>query len=111
MAVFRSWDKRRSYLRWIIALLLLAVAFDAWRVWIYETPDERSTPALYKLPYPEGRRYMCVKGRGVSLLGHRGVAYYSIDFGMPAHSLVVAAREGTVIMVKNDSNVGGWSER
>ncbi len=97
--------------RWVIVLLLFMLSFDAYRVWFYETPEEHSIKALYRLPYPAGQRYRCIKGRGVSLLGHRGDAYYSFDFGMPEHSLVVAARKGIVINTKDDSNVGGWSSK
>jgi murein DD-endopeptidase MepM/ murein hydrolase activator NlpD len=105
-------NKRHFRYRWIIVpLLLLLVLFDSYRVWVYKTPQEESVKAIYKLPYPAGKKYRCIKGRGVSLLGHRGPAYYSIDFGMPVHSLIVAARKGVVVNIKDNSNVGGWSSK
>ena len=103
--------KHHFHRRWILAVVLLAFLFEAWRMWIYETPEEKTIAPLYKLPFPSGEEYLCIKGRGVSFMGHHGPDFYAIDFKMPEHSVVVAARGGIVTLVKDDSNVGGWSEK
>lgn len=107
-SVFR---RHRFYRILTIVLILVALSVEGWRLWIYETPEEVLVEALYRLPYPAGEKYMCIKGRGVSLYGHKGSDYYSVDFRMPEHSLVVAARGGIVLHVKDDSNIGGWSKK
>jgi murein DD-endopeptidase MepM/ murein hydrolase activator NlpD len=103
--------KTRPLRRWIVLLLFLGLAVYAYRLWLYETPEETSVQPLYKLPFPAGERYRCVKGRGVTpLMSHHGPDFYSIDFGMPVHSLIVAARAGVVTRVEIDSNVSGRSK-
>ena len=57
----------------------------------------------YYLPYPGGKTYECTQGNGGSF-SHQGSWYYAFDFGMPDGRKVVAARDGRVVTVKEDSN-------
>jgi len=57
----------------------------------------------YYLPYPGGKTYECTQGNGGSF-SHQGSWLYAFDFGMPDGRKVVAARDGRVVTVKEDSN-------
>lgn len=60
----------------------------------------------YKLPWPGGRSFQCTQGNR-SGFSHTGVAAYAWDFGMAVGSEVVAAADGTVVLVRENSNRGG----
>ena len=66
--------------------------------------------SAYKLPYPAGSSYLltqendtCDEEGGT----HCGKGKYAFDFAMPRGASVVASREGTVLIVKDDSDEGG----
>ena len=59
----------------------------------------------YYLPYPGGKTYMCTQGNG-GQYSHQGKWYYAFDFGMPNGHKVVAARDGQVVAVKENSSTG-----
>ncbi|TVQ14763.1 MAG: M23 family metallopeptidase [Balneolaceae bacterium] len=59
---------------------------------------------VYLLPYRHGETYPVLQGYN-GRFSHQNE--YSIDFRMPEGTPVHAAREGTVIFVKDDSNRGG----
>jgi murein DD-endopeptidase MepM/ murein hydrolase activator NlpD len=53
---------------------------------------------LYVLPYPVGKAYTCVQGFNTSF-SHFGSFSYAVDFGMPAGTLVTAARSGRIVYI------------
>lgn len=62
-----------------------------------------------KLPFPEGRRYEVYQGNG-GRFSHAGLNRHAWDFGLPEGTPVVAAAEGRVVRVKQDSQSGGLSQ-
>ncbi|MBV8083315.1 MAG: peptidoglycan DD-metalloendopeptidase family protein [Chloroflexi bacterium] len=71
------------------------------------TPVTRG-PRIYKLPYAGGLGFDVCQGNNHAGGTHTGVAAYAWDFCMDVGTPVVAARDGTVRAVRQDSNVGGW---
>lgn len=61
---------------------------------------------LYALPYLAGTTYKVTQGYHGSF-SHTGPDEYAIDWKMPEGTPVVAAREGKVVSVKDDSEKGG----
>ena len=63
---------------------------------------------LYIIPFEHGTKHRLVQGfHGKQT--HSGDNEYAVDFDMPEGTPIVAAREGIVADVKEDSNVGGNS--
>jgi murein DD-endopeptidase MepM/ murein hydrolase activator NlpD len=69
--------------------------------------DESSS---YVLPYPSGQSFPVSQGFH-GKYSHTGGDCYSIDFKMPEGSPVHAARAGTVVGAKDDSNIGGGNKK
>jgi murein DD-endopeptidase MepM/ murein hydrolase activator NlpD len=65
---------------------------------------------MYQLPYPSGLSFPVSQGFH-GKYSHTGGDCYSIDFKMPEGSPVHAAREGTVVGTKDDSNIGGSDKK
>lgn len=63
---------------------------------------------LYRLPFAVGTRHLCVQG-GPGPFSHSGSQRYALDFRMPVGTPVLAARDGRVVGVKEDSDTGGAS--
>ena len=61
---------------------------------------------LYYLPYAAGTTYKVTQGYHGSF-SHKGPDEYSTDWKMPEGTPVHAAREGVVVLVKDDSEKGG----
>ena len=61
----------------------------------------------YLLPWQPGDWYECIQGNN-SVADHQGIEAYAFDFPMSPGTLILAARAGTVSMVKSDSNVAGF---
>lgn len=61
---------------------------------------------VYLLPYAPGRTYRVSQGYNGEY-SHFGADQYAIDWRMPEGTPIHAARGGTVVGVKNDSNTGG----
>ena len=57
----------------------------------------------YLLPYPGGLMWQCVQGNN-SGGSHSGNSAYAWDFRMPQGSPIVGARDGVVMMLKQDSD-------
>lgn len=77
------------------------------------SPSERETAAaarMYTLPFESGVPRRVVQA-GPGPFSHYGVERHAIDFAMPIGERVLAAREGTVSYVKEDSTQGGRSRR
>jgi murein DD-endopeptidase MepM/ murein hydrolase activator NlpD len=66
------------------------------------TPDD--TSFIYNLPYKAGSRYLFIQGAN-SGFSHKNELSY--DFKMKQGSVVCAARAGTVLQTRSDSNKGG----
>jgi murein DD-endopeptidase MepM/ murein hydrolase activator NlpD len=63
---------------------------------------------LYRLPYKLGTIQKISQGCDTKLT-HKGQSKYAIDFKMDRGTKIYAARGGTVLFIKEDSNVGGRS--
>jgi len=61
---------------------------------------------LYSLPYAAGTTFKVTQGYHGSF-SHTGPDEFALDWKMPEGTLVIAAREGLVISVKDDSEKGG----
>jgi len=63
---------------------------------------------VYQLPYASGSAFRVTQGYNGSF-SHTGSNKYAIDWQMPEGTPVYAARGGTVIKVKDESDIGGAS--
>ena len=61
---------------------------------------------VYQLPYAAGQTFRVTQGYNGSF-SHVGSNKYAIDWKMPEGTAVYAARGGTVVKVKDDSDTGG----
>jgi len=71
---------------------------------------EHDDTFMYQLPYPTGQSFPVSQGFH-GKYSHNGGDCYSIDFKMPEGSPIHAARAGTVVGIKDDSNVGGSDKK
>ena len=60
----------------------------------------------YLLPYEAGKRFRITQGYNGSF-SHKGSNQYALDWQMPEGTPVCAARDGLVVKVKDDSDLGG----
>jgi murein DD-endopeptidase MepM/ murein hydrolase activator NlpD len=67
---------------------------------------EPTSSVKYKLPYPGGITYRVSQGNNSSY-SHTGKSKYAFDFAMSVGSDVVAVAAGEVVLVKENSNIGG----
>ncbi|HTG45555.1 MAG TPA: M23 family metallopeptidase [Verrucomicrobiae bacterium] len=65
---------------------------------------------VYHLPYRPGEAFPVSQGFH-GKYSHTGGDSYSIDFKMPEGTPVLAAREGVVVGVKDDSEIGGSDKK
>jgi len=63
---------------------------------------------VYLLPYLPGHKFVVTQAANGSF-SHKGPSQYAIDWKMPKGTVVCAARSGTVVKVKADSDRGGSS--
>ena len=66
--------------------------------------------AFYQLPYSTGASFPVSQGFH-GKYSHNGGDCYSIDFKMPEGTPIHASREGVVVGIKDDSNVGGSDKK
>jgi murein DD-endopeptidase MepM/ murein hydrolase activator NlpD len=64
---------------------------------------------LYHLPWEAWSSHRCIQA-GPGFFSHEGREVYAVDFAMPVGTPVLAAREGRVVLVKEDSDRGGSSK-
>lgn len=89
---------------------------DAWRYryeyrWVIGSRSAaHDIDAGYRLPWPDGESFPVVQGFGGEF-SHTGRDHYSVDFGMPEGTPVLAARAGTVVMVEEGHDGGGSEKR
>ena len=55
--------------------------------------------ALYILPYPVGKAYVCSQEFN-GPYSHQGTFYYAVDFQMPIGTVITAARTGRVVFIE-----------
>lgn len=68
-------------------------------------PDSRAT---YRLPWADGRSAVVSQAPGGPLTTHNAPdSEFAVDFSMPEHTPVVAARDGTVIAIESGNLFGG----
>lgn len=67
-------------------------------------------PLRMKLPFIEGSSYEVLQGNEGGYT-HQGLNRYAWDFGLPEGTPVCAVAQGRVVRVKQDSDVGGTSEK
>ncbi|MGN6385557.1 MAG: M23 family metallopeptidase [Verrucomicrobiota bacterium] len=65
---------------------------------------------VYALPFASGQSFPVSQGFH-GRYSHTGGDCYSIDFKMPEGTPVCAARDGVVVGIKDDSNVGGGDKK
>jgi len=65
---------------------------------------------IYSLPFPAGMTFPVSQGFH-GKYSHTGGDCYSIDFKMPEGTPVHAAREGVVVGIKDDSDLGGGDKK
>ncbi|HEV8542140.1 MAG TPA: peptidoglycan DD-metalloendopeptidase family protein, partial [Verrucomicrobiae bacterium] len=65
---------------------------------------------IYHLPFAPGQAYPVSQGFH-GKYSHTGGDCYSIDFKMPVGTHVLAAREGVVVGIKDDSDSGGGDKK
>jgi murein DD-endopeptidase MepM/ murein hydrolase activator NlpD len=63
---------------------------------------------IYRLPYEDGEAYAVGQSYNGSF-SHRDRSAYAVDFVMPEGTRIVAARDGVVTQIREDSNRGGNS--
>ncbi len=84
----------------------------AWKYhydWNYRPGDraaKHDDTYIYRLPYPKGKSYSVMQGYD-GKFSHHGEQQFAIDFKLPLGSTVCAARGGTVLMTRADSDEGG----
>ncbi len=64
--------------------------------------------SVYDLPYAPGHKFKVTQGYN-GKFSHTGSNQYAIDWQMPEGTLVLAARGGVIVRVKDDSDRGGPS--
>ncbi|MCE7990597.1 MAG: M23 family metallopeptidase [Roseivirga sp.] len=68
-----------------------------------DVTSEHNDSYAYRLPFEEGKRFKVAQGyNGKS--SHQGEN--ALDFNLPADEVIMAARPGTVVRLKEDSNRG-----
>jgi murein DD-endopeptidase MepM/ murein hydrolase activator NlpD len=65
---------------------------------------------LYRLPYKIGTFHRVSQGSDTKLT-HKGSSKYAIDFQMKKGTKIYAVRDGIVLFIKVDSNIGGVSKK
>lgn len=62
---------------------------------------------VYDLPFEVGKGYKVIQGYGGSFSHTNPENYFAYDFKMPPREIITAARDGLVIEIKENSNIGG----
>ncbi len=77
--------------------------------WNYRVGDraaKHDDKHIYRLPYPSGKSYSVIQGYD-GKFSHHGEQQFALDFKLPLGSKVCAARSGTVLVTRADSDEGG----
>lgn len=73
---------------------------------VSSSPD---TNWVYLLPFRHGTKMKVIQGYD-GKVSHSAWQSYSVDFNLPEGTEIFAARGGTVVDTKDDSDIGGWDE-
>ena len=65
---------------------------------------------IYRLPYKKGTRHRVSQGYN-GRRTHKGSSAYAIDFPMPEGTKIYSARDGLVVKIKSNSNIGGYDRK
>jgi len=102
-------------MKFSMILLLSAFAFPAWsQLTDTEIRDLKSGKVkpdnsyIYYLPFAKGSRFLLIQAYN-SKMSH--TKELSLDFKMKPGSKICAARDGVVIAVREDSDLGGLNEK
>jgi MYXO-CTERM domain-containing protein len=68
-----------------------------------------SAGPVLEVPWACGQTFSCTQGNG-GATSHTGISQYAWDFGMPVGTEVKATRDGTILLIKMNSNLGGCSQ-
>jgi hypothetical protein len=80
--------------------------------WMVGSRGGRPDGTVYRLPFAEGSGYRLGQGyRGAFSHQAGTINEYALDFTMPEGTPVLAARDGVIIAVRQDSDHGGADER
>src|SRR5690349_11874650 len=90
----------------LVSLLSVANSLPAAAASALLAPSSTPVSRAYKLPYGGGVAYTMCQGHNTGT--HTGTGEYAWDFCMPIGTPVVAAREGVVKAIRQDSDVNGW---
>ncbi|MCP3876666.1 MAG: M23 family metallopeptidase [Desulfobacteraceae bacterium] len=71
---------------------------------------EHEEDYIYRLPYLIGSKFRISQSCNGEFT-HFGKSQYAIDFKMPVNTPICAAREGIVVDIKEDSDIGGNSKK
>ena len=79
----------------------------------YGTSDFKKYDTLYNygLPFLKGKRYKILQGQNTNFTHKGSFSKYAIDFKMNVGQEVCAIRDGLVIKIKEDSNIGGRDKK
>lgn len=65
------------------------------------------TATLYEYPFPKGRRYKIIQGYEGGFSHNTNYSRYAVDFALAVGDTVCAARDGVVVGLIKDYNIGG----
>ncbi len=79
--------------------------------WVMGSKDvKHNNDYLYRLPYAKGKSVVVSQGFNGKYT-HKGRSKYAVDFVMQEGSEVYAARDGIVVKIKSNSNIGGYDKK
>lgn len=80
--------------------------------WMTGARGGRPDGTVYRLPFTEGAGYRLSQGHRGAFSHQAGtINEYALDFTMPEGTPVLAARDGVVVSVRQDSDHGGADEK
>jgi murein DD-endopeptidase MepM/ murein hydrolase activator NlpD len=85
----------------LLMLLLVCFLLPSCKKDTSDVDQPLSVIALYALPYPVGKSYLCSQGFN-STFSHYGSFSHSVDFDMPIGTIVTAARKGRVVYIMEE---------
>ncbi|WP_226648009.1 peptidoglycan DD-metalloendopeptidase family protein [Microbulbifer variabilis] len=78
--------------------------------WVMGSPEVLEKPYIYHLPISSFQGHHITQSFNGSFSHHQRPNKYAVDIAMPIGTYISAAREGTVIWVKDDYHMGGAKE-
>ncbi|NOT50388.1 MAG: M23 family metallopeptidase [Chitinophagaceae bacterium] len=102
---------KNAWILFIIFISACSVSKDPMRTYIKKLQKgevKEDTSFVYMLPYEQGTSPFIVQGY-FGPFSHKNRA--AIDFKMKRGTKIVAARDGVVTRVKEDSDRGGWNKK